>query len=172
MDTQCRPSSDHLYFDNTVGDILGVPAPDTLAAQVWDTLWQTLSPADAVSFKAWEASLILSDNAHVRSLNKQFRGKDSPTNVLSFPDGEMLPDAETFSLGDIIIAVPTVLAEAEAQHKSPQNHLCHLMVHGLLHLCGYDHITDADALVMEDLEKRILAQMNVPNPYEEQDPHE
>ena len=172
MDTQCRPSIDHLYFDNTFGAVDGIPVPQELAEKAWLATWQTLCPKDGANTAGWEASLILADDDHVRSLNKQFRGKDTPTNVLSFPDGDIPMGEDTLPLGDIIIAIPTVLREAAEQHKIPQNHLCHLMVHGLLHLCGFDHMTDEEATVMEDAEIRILNTLNIPNPYEEQNHHE
>lgn len=172
MDSSHIPTTDTLYFDNTFGEIPAIENPEALAAQAWLTVWAVLSPIDGCGSDGWEASIVLADDDHVRTLNKAFRGKDKATNVLSFPDGEMSIGADALPLGDIIIAVPTVLREAEEQEKTPRNHLCHLMVHGLLHLCGYDHESEDEAQVMEDAEIRILAHLGVPNPYEEDTRHE
>jgi probable rRNA maturation factor len=112
------------------------------------------------------ATILLSDDAHITRLNTNFRGKLTPTNVLSFPAG---PDAtapgEPVYLGDVIIAHETVVREASEQHISLAHHLQHLTIHGLLHLLGFDHETDADATVMEALETRVLASLGVADPY-------
>ncbi len=114
-----------------------------------------------------EACVALSDDAGVRALNAQFRGKDKPTNVLSFPaSAEALrPDASATSLGDVILAAETLAREAEAQRIPPPHHLQHLVVHGLLHLMGFDHETDAQASEMEALEVAILARLGIADPY-------
>lgn len=113
------------------------------------------------------ADLALSDNAAVRVLNRDWRGHDKPTNVLSFPASAM-PDAAVGAprmIGDIVIAEETLLAEAAAAAIPPLHHFQHLLVHGLLHLMGYDHDTDAEAEVMERLETEILSTLGVPDPY-------
>lgn len=111
-----------------------------------------------------EAGLRLSDDEEIQQLNAQFRGKNKPTNVLSFPlDAEMADG--TLYLGDIIISLPTVAREAAEQGKPPLHHLQHMMVHGMLHLLGHDHETDGEATTMETLETAILASMNIENPY-------
>jgi probable rRNA maturation factor len=107
-----------------------------------------------------EVSLALADNAAVRVLNRDYRGKDKPTNVLSFESGE-----RPF-LGDVVLALETVLAEAEDQGKPVADHLTHLVVHGVLHLLGHDHETAAGAKRMERVEVAILAGLGVPDPYE------
>jgi probable rRNA maturation factor len=99
-----------------------------------------------------------SSDAAVRALNKTFRGKDKPTNVLSFPN----PRAP---FGSIILAYETIKAEAQAQDKTLIRHAKHLILHGFLHLLGYDHETVTDRRLMERLEIRILAHMGIPNPY-------
>ncbi|MBN8532434.1 MAG: rRNA maturation RNase YbeY [Alphaproteobacteria bacterium] len=105
-------------------------------------------------------TIALSGDRAVQHLNRDFRGKDKPTNVLSFPADE--PDY----LGDVILAHGVVEREAKEQQKPFANHATHLVVHGVLHLLGYDHETDAeDAKKMESLEKRILAKLGIPNPY-------
>ena len=105
-----------------------------------------------------EASVVLSDDSFIQTLNSYYRKKDSPTNVLSFP--QELP-----LLGDIVLAHETIAREADEQGKSFEEHLTHLSIHGTLHLLGYDHIDDDDAQEMEALEVEILESLNVKNPY-------
>ncbi len=110
-----------------------------------------------------EISIVLTNNTHITELNRDYRGKDKPTNVLSFPQDE--PGL----LGDIIIARETIIAEAKDQGKTMQNHFTHMLIHGCLHLMGFDHIEEKEAQTMEDLEIKILSQMNIKNPYESND---
>lgn len=105
-------------------------------------------------------SVLLGDDAALRALNKQWRGKDKATNVLSFPAA-----ADGDQLGDIALAAETVAAEAVAQGKSFEAHMTHLLVHGLLHLLGYDHEQDAEAEIMEGRERMILAGLGISDPY-------
>jgi probable rRNA maturation factor len=112
-----------------------------------------------------EVSLLLCDDARIRVLNAQFRGMDKPTNVLSFPGPEPLELAHV--LGDIAIAYETVAREAKEQGKPLPDHLCHMIVHGFLHLLGYDHETDEEAEAMEADEVRVLKRMGVADPYRE-----
>jgi probable rRNA maturation factor len=118
-----------------------------------------------------EVSLLLSNDARVRLLNHEFRGEDRATNVLSFPNhtasevAAPWPPNRPLLLGDIVVAYETVAAEAAAERKDFSHHLGHLVVHGMLHLLGYDHGTEAEADEMERLETRILATLGVPNPY-------
>jgi len=107
------------------------------------------------------AAVLLGDDAFVRDLNARFRGKDSPTNVLSFPAG---PNA-LGHLGDVALAFGVCESEARAQGKPFADHLRHLVVHGLLHLLGYDHEDEAEGDVMEALERSILGGIGVPDPY-------
>ena len=95
-----------------------------------------------------------------RTLNRDYRGKDYATNVLTFVYEEGEPLA-----GDIVLAVPVVAREADEQHKTLEEHYAHLLVHGVLHLQGYDHETDADALVMEGMEKEIMQGLGYTDPY-------
>jgi probable rRNA maturation factor len=117
-----------------------------------------------------EVSVVLADDAFVQKLNKEYRGKDAPTNVLSFhqfePE-ELKAQRGYVALGDIIVAYETVAREAAAQNKRFEDHLTHLFIHGTLHLLGYDHIDDDEAEVMEALEIKILAGMGIKNPYED-----
>jgi probable rRNA maturation factor len=108
-----------------------------------------------------DITILLTDDAAVRELNAQFRGKDEPTNVLSFP---AQPNPERH-LGDIALAYGVCAREAAEQGKPIGRHLQHLTVHGVLHLLGYDHIGDDEAEVMEDLERTVLAGLGVPDPY-------
>ncbi len=112
-----------------------------------------------------EIAIALSCDADVRRLNAQFRGKDKPTNVLSFPAAAGPDDEGGAPSGDIVIAFETVLREAEDEGKPLHHHLAHLVVHGLLHLAGHDHDSDADAEIMEALERRILDSIGIPDPY-------
>lgn len=111
------------------------------------------------------ASIALGDDARVRELNRAYRGRDKSTNVLSFPAATSPSADDRTYLGDIILASETVLAEAGEQGLPPRHHLQHLVVHGLLHLLGFDHILESDAEEMEGLETTILARLGVPDPY-------
>ena len=115
---------------------------------------------------AAEVSVLLTDDAEQRELNAQWRGKDSATNVLSFPQIE--PFAPVMGLlGDITLARETLEREAADLGKSLEHHFTHLMVHGFLHILGYDHINEAEALQMEGLETQILAGLGIDDPYVE-----
>ena len=114
----------------------------------------------ALGTRVKSLTVALSDDRHVRTLNKRDRRKDKPTNVLSYPSGE-----KAF-LGDVVLARQTVWREAREQKKAPADHLAHLVVHGTLHLLGHDHETsDADAERMEALERRILKRLGITDPY-------
>jgi probable rRNA maturation factor len=115
-----------------------------------------------------EVSLVLDDDQAVRILNRDYRGLDKPTNVLSFAaldEDSPIPEDGPILLGDVIIAFQTCMAEAEADHKKPGHHLSHLVVHGVLHLLGYDHEAEDEAEQMESLERSILGAMGIPDPY-------
>jgi len=119
-----------------------------------------------VADPASELSLLFTDDAAIRILNRDWRGKDKATNVLSFPAFEVEPgDALPPMLGDVILAFETVAAEAALEEKPFAHHLTHLLVHGLLHLLGHDHENDADADEMEELERKALARLAIPDPY-------
>lgn len=112
-------------------------------------------------------SLLFTDDEQIRDLNARFRSKDKPTNVLSFPgpEGSQMPGIPPH-LGDIALAYETIAREAEAEAKSFEDHLTHLIVHGFLHLAGYDHIEPEEAEEMEDLERIILRGLAISDPYD------
>lgn len=129
---------------------------------------------DGRAVPAAELSLVLADDALLHHLNRQYRGVDKPTNVLSFPgDTASAPalaagagdTAEPAMLGDVVLAVETVAAEAAAQGKAMADHFSHLVVHGVLHLIGYDHMSAAEARVMESLEVEVLDGLGIADPY-------
>ena len=113
-----------------------------------------------------EVAVLLCDEATSRALNGQWRQRDYATNVLSFPADLDVPAAGVLLLGDLAICTAVVQAESESQKKAYEDHFVHLFVHGLLHLLGFDHATDDEAQVMEALEVRVLAQLNIKDPYE------
>jgi probable rRNA maturation factor len=150
------------------------PAIDILVqSPLWNSkrnakavLRRALRKAAAVVSAHGELAVVLTDDSAVHALNRIWRHKDAPTNVLSFPV-ERAPESHGAPrlLGDIVIAYETTAREARAQGKSFAHHLVHLAVHGFLHLAGYDHLDDDDAAAMERLESTILAELAVPNPY-------
>ena len=114
--------------------------------------------------KSVELAIRIVDADEGRALNRDYRGKDYATNVLSFP-AELPPGVVLPLIGDLAICAPVVLREAAEQGKAPRDHWAHLTVHGVLHLLGYDHIVDAEAEAMEALETRILAGLGIADPY-------
>jgi probable rRNA maturation factor len=131
---------------------------------------------ERVAPPAWrsraEIGVLLANDAAVRALNAAHRGQDRPTNVLSFPmlaapAAALTPNARPLLLGDLVLAAETVRAEAQEERKPLPDHVLHLVVHGTLHLLGYDHEDDAEAVAMEELERSILAGLGVPDPYAE-----
>jgi probable rRNA maturation factor len=145
--------------------------------------WQDEPGAEAVIHRAIEAAagmadadtgdaelaVMLTDDDGIRTLNQNWRGIDKATNVLSFPalqpTGAVGPDDAPRMLGDIAIAYQTTRREADEEQKRFDHHLSHLAVHGFLHLIGYDHESDDEAEAMESLEREILAQLGIPDPY-------
>jgi probable rRNA maturation factor len=116
---------------------------------------------------ARELSIRVVNEAEGRALNHQYRGKDYATNVLSFPF-EAPEGVPVEYLGDLVICAPVVLREAAEQDKTQESHWAHMVVHGVLHLQGFDHINEKDALMMETLEKAIMARLGYPNPYQDE----
>ena len=114
-----------------------------------------------------EASLLLSHDAALMALNREWRGIDRPTNVLAFanPPEPVSVNGPPRALGDIAVALETVLREAAEQGKPPAAHLCHMVIHGMLHLLGRDHLSEPEAEAMEQEEREILARLGFPDPY-------
>jgi probable rRNA maturation factor len=121
--------------------------------------------AAAVSTSKGELAIVLADDASIRLLNRDWRGVDAATNVLSFPAKPANGKKTAEHLGDIVLAFETIAREARGERKPFAHHLAHLAVHGFLHLVGYDHERDKDAQVMEDAERAILRQLAIPDPY-------
>jgi probable rRNA maturation factor len=129
-----------------------------------DHLGNALAAAAAMEERGGSVALLLGDDAALATLNKEFRGKQGPTNVLSFPPAAG-PEADAGFLGDIALAAETIAAEAEFQGKRFENHAAHLAVHGFLHLLGYDHENPSDAERMEARERAILMSIGIEDPY-------
>ena len=162
-----------------------IPAPNRRAGsppveiQVKSPLWSAeprseataraavRAAADMLSTAGGEVSIVLTDDSHMQELNRTWRGIDKSTNVLSFP----APKADAGAmLGDIVVAYETLRRECEDEGRIFLHHLAHLTVHGFLHLVGYDHQTDAEADAMEKLESKIMARLDMPDPYLARDP--
>lgn len=144
----------------------GWPDEAVLSALAAKMLGAAIADLDPTVPEGCELGVTFSDDAHIRALNAEWRGKDKPTNVLSFPAfpvriGAPLPPM----LGDIVVAWETVGREAREEEKPFDDHLGHLLVHGFLHLLGYDHETEGEAELMEATERRILASLAIPDPY-------
>lgn len=129
--------------------------------------WISAALVDAPDFdhSNAEVSVYIVDEDESQELNLRFRQKDKPTNVLSFP-ADIPPELDIPLLGDLVVCAPVVEREAEEQTKTLDAHWAHMLVHGTLHLLGYDHINEADAEEMEQLETQILQRLGFPAPYE------
>ncbi|MDX6807503.1 rRNA maturation RNase YbeY [Terrihabitans rhizophilus] len=160
------------------------PQP-VVEVQAESALWEALpgveAAAEAAVFAALKAanltcrpdaelSVMLADDARVRELNRDWRGKDNATNVLSFPGAEDEDVEDAVLLGDVVLAYETVAREAEAEDKSLRDHFTHLVVHGTLHLFGFDHLTAEEAEEMESIERQALAGLGIADPYSETSP--
>ncbi len=146
------------------------PEPEPIRSWIQTTLEHprviSLLPSECKTLeKDIELSLRIVDCDESQELNKQFRQKDKPTNVLSFPSE--LPESLPFvHLGDLVICAPIVTLCPALQNKKTQNHWVHMLVHGTLHLMGFDHIDDDEAEIMEAIEINILSGLNIPDPYQ------
>jgi probable rRNA maturation factor len=145
----------------------------TLTILTHDDRWKGLAPtvkraAEAAlakkRLKKVAVTFVLTNDAEVKNLNRDYRDKDKPTNVLSFPDGSV--DEGVTLLGDVVLAYETIAREAAEQGKTLKAHLTHLTIHGVLHLLGYNHEAEDEANTMESLEITILSTLGIANPYE------
>ena len=138
-----------------------VPETDMVDAWITRAVEAASSPNDV------EVSVRIVDAEEVRTLNREYRDKDKATNVLSFPAGPLagLPDDAPTLLGDIVVCASVVDSEAEEQGKALADHWAHMLVHGTLHLLGFDHEDDTDAAEMEALETQVLTAHGLPDPY-------
>lgn len=154
----------------------------TVAVEVEDQAWLALSgleqlarkavsaavEAAGIDMRACEVAVLFTDDTSIAEINAEWRGKDKPTNVLSFPAPQDIPfpAGEPRPLGDVVLAFGVVSREAQEQAKTLHEHTTHLIVHGTLHLLGYDHEDEAEAETMETLETSILKGLGIPDPYE------
>ena len=126
--------------------------------------WIELALKGANRRRAAEVNVLITDADTGRALNRDFRGKDYATNVLSFPT-DLSPEVKSPLIGDLAICAPVVAREAEEQGKRLRDHYAHMVIHGTLHLLGHDHVDDHDAERMEALETRLLAALGIADPY-------
>lgn len=162
------------------------PAQNKVENNFADLRWKALLPsgqplciqlldkfAQVTEISSCTISVLWTNDSEMAGINKQFRQQDKPTNILSFPAQDFLPDihisdtkaSEPIFLGDMALGFETVTDEAADNGQPAEHHLAHLFLHGLLHLAGYDHQNEAEAEEMEALEIQLLAEMNIPNPY-------
>jgi probable rRNA maturation factor len=142
-------------------DAAGIPASESIRDWVRKAVDETEPGRDV------EVSVRIVGQDEMHGLNRDYRDQDKPTNVLAFPAGDegFAPPGERPLLGDIVVCVEVVAREAEEQGKPLEHHWAHMLVHGTLHLLGYDHLTDREAEAMEALERRVLASLGVADPY-------
>ena len=169
-----RPSASRRGLVKTASKPRGSAA--AIDIQVASPLWQAqpraepivraaIAAAAALSTADGEVSILLTDDKAIRALNRDWRGIDKPTNVLSFPAPGAAAGASAKTLGDIVMAYETLARECDEEDRIFLHHLAHLTVHGFLHLIGYDHQTDGQADEMEGLESKIMTRLNMPDPY-------
>ncbi len=168
-------------MDNEIDILVEDPSWDSVDLEtVSHKILAQISDALELGAHPYELSILACNDARISVLNAEFREKEKPTNVLSWPCYDLSPDkagavpitppdpefGDPFvNIGDIAISYETCIAEAKAADISPLNHVTHLLTHGILHLLGYDHETDEDAQLMENLEIKLLADMGIGNPY-------
>ena len=162
LDFTHEPGSSILSDDNNPIDIQYAITPEGVPAGEQLRQWVQLALAGRADNA--ELSVRVVDEAEITALNHLYRGKDFPTNVLSFPY-EAMPGVESALLGDVVICAPVVAREAVEQGKPVESHWAHMVIHGVLHLLGHDHHDAAEAERMEALETQLLGQLGFPDPY-------
>jgi len=142
-------------------DSAGIPPGNRIRA------WVRAAVSTAIPDSGGDVTVRVVDESEMRTLNREFRHKDEPTNVLSFPAGDAdgLPPGVAAALGDIVVCAPVVAREAAEQDKAVVDHWGHMLVHGTLHLLGHDHVGTREARRMEALERSILATFGIADPY-------
>jgi probable rRNA maturation factor len=148
-------------------DVQRAADEDSTLDDAFVAVWVTRAIEAARQPGESEVSVRIVDAEEIQALNRDYRGKDRPTNVLSFPAGDIagLPDDEPAPLGDIVVCASVVQDEASTQGKTLGEHWAHMLVHGALHLLGYDHQSDEEAEAMEALERTILGAHGIADPY-------
>ena len=164
-------TTDRHHFDHNIADARWadvLTASRKNCASLADLMVRHLCPQATAKL---DISVLWTDDQHIAALNSQFRQKSGPTNILSFPSGEPVSwQEDQLFLGDLVLGYETVTAEADDMKKPLSHHIAHLLLHGLLHLAGYDHIHDDEAAEMEALETSLLAAIGIPDPYAEISP--
>jgi len=158
--------------------VSGRPAPRlSVSTRVSDPRWRNALPGLSrfsgriLAFAAGRiglsgtVDLLYTSDEEVRGLNARWRGKDKPTDILSFPAMGLAPPGEPVHVGDLVLACETTLGDAAGLGRPPEAHVAHLLIHGLLHLAGYDHEREAEAVEMEGMEARLLGELGYPDPY-------
>ena len=153
------------YVDRQLADDVG--DSEHLPSQQQLDLWVQQALIDHCELDQPELTIRLVQADESQALNREYRGKDKPTNVLSFPF-EAPPEVPIPLLGDLIICIPVVEQEANEQGKSPESHWAHMVIHGCLHLLGYDHIKNDEAEIMEAIECQIMASLGYADPYSDE----
>lgn len=178
--TSIEPPSMGLTIDSDVraGDWSDIPNLDAVMTRALIAAFAAELPENPAA----ELSILLADNDTLQKLNNDYRSKEKPTNILSFAgvEPDEIEDAIAFALrggqaiplGDLALSYSVLKAESAEQGKSVEDHLSHLLVHGMLHLLGYDHESDDDAEVMEDFEREILETLDIKDPYLDEIDHE
>lgn len=164
--------------DRSGGHVLELDVRDSRWACVTSDVYAFIERAVEATYQAvgeegpFELSVVLTDDLTIQNLNREFRGKDCPTNVLSFAvrdAGGVCVPGQSEVLGDVVVSFDTMAREAEDIHKALSDHFCHILVHGVLHVLGYDHVTDKDAVQMEALETYILRTLGLTDPWGDSD---
>ena len=164
-------TTDRHHFDHNIADARWadvLTASRKNCASLADLMVRHLCPQATAKL---DISVLWTDDQHIAALNSQFRQKSGPTNILSFPSGEPVSwQEDQLFLGDLVLGYETVTAEADDMKKPLSHHIAHLLLHGLLHLAGHDHIHDDEAAEMEALETSLLAAIGIADPYAEISP--